>query len=109
MNVIDVSAYLKTGGADLSIVIASPLSGDEPSLTRLLDKIQGYLAHIQSEAFLADAGAAPTPENTRIHVLLHPESASQVRDLLDRCHPWVNSNKASLVVRDLTSDDSGGT
>ena len=109
LNVIDVSGYRKDGGADLAIVVASPLQGDERSQTRLLDKIQGYLGHLQSEEFVADAGIAPTPQNTTITVYLHPESSDAIRDLLDRCHSWVNSEGASLVVQLLTADQLAGT
>jgi len=106
LNVIDVAAYRKGGGADLTIVIASPLADDPRSQTRLLDKIQGYLGHIQSDDFERDAGTKPTPANTTIKVLIHPESASAVRHLLDKCRPWVDSQGATLLVQNL--DVSGG-
>jgi hypothetical protein len=109
LNVLDVSAYLKQGGADLSIVIASPLLFDERSQTRLLDKIQGYLSHIHSDDFRRDAGVAPTPENTKICVLLHPDSAQEIRDLLERCRVWVTSHGATLVVEGLPSGQTNGT
>ncbi len=108
-NVIDVSGYLKSGGADLSIVVASPLQADERSQTRLLDKIQGYLEHLQSDELAADSGAPPSPDNTRIIVLLHPESSDVIRGLLERCSAWVSSNNATLVVRNLTASELGGT
>ena len=109
LNVIDVAGYKKTGGADLSIIVASPLDGDPASQTRLLDKIQGYLSHIQSPEFLADAGVAPDPSNTTINVILHPDSSNVIRELLERCHAWTNEHGASLVVRDLEPSESGGT
>jgi hypothetical protein len=100
LHVLDVAAY-RQGGACLTIVVASPLRDDERSQTRLLDKIQGYLSHIQSDQFLLDAGTRPSPENTTISVVLHPESALAVRDLLMRCDEWVRSQGARLEVRDL--------
>ena len=109
LNVIDVAGYKKDGGADLSIVIASPLDGEPASQTRLLDKIQGYLSHIQSEDFLADAGVPADPSNTTINVLLHPDSSDMIRELLGRCHAWTHEHGASLVVRDLAPDELGGT
>jgi len=101
LRVIDVAGY-RAGGASLSIIVASPLDGSERSQNRLLDKIQGYLGHISSNEFIADSGAAPSPGNTIIEVLLHPDSSETIRGLLDKCHNWVQSNNASLVVRDLT-------
>ena len=109
LNVIDVVGYKKTGGADLSIIIASPLEGDPASQTRLLDKIQGYLSHIQSSDFIADSGAPPDPSNTTINVVLHPDSSNAIRELLERCHAWTNEHGAALVVRDLEQNQSGGT
>ena len=108
LRVIDVASY-GTGGANLSIVVASPLDGSERSQTRLLDKIQGYLGHIASDQFIADAGVSPTPDNTTIEVLLHPASSETIRGLLDKCHDWVLSQNASLVVRHLTDTEMGGT
>ena len=109
LNVIDVAGYKKTGGADLSIIIASPLAGDPASQTRLLDKIQGYLSHIQSPEFLADSGVAPDPSNTTINVILHPGSSNLIRELLERCHAWANEHGASLAVRDFEPGELGGT
>ncbi len=107
LHVIDVAAYLKGGGADLTIVIASPLADDPRSQRRFLDKIQGYLSHIQSDEFQRDAGAKPTPENTTIKVLIHPESSTAVKHLLERCRPWVDSQGATLLVQDLDVSESG--
>lgn len=100
LRVIDVAGY-RTGGAKLTIVIASPLDDSERSQTRLLDKIQGYLGHIASDDFIFDAGTSPTPENTIIEVLLHPDSSETIRGLLGECHDWVHSHNARPVVREL--------
>ena len=97
-KVIDVIAIKKSGGADLSIIVASPLQADPRSQTRLLDKIQGYLGHIISEQFRSEAGV-PTPSNTTITVVLHPDSASVIHDLLANSRDWVQSNDASLVIQ----------
>ena len=109
LRVIDVAAYKKDGGAELSIIVASPLQGDPRSQTRLLDKIQGYLSHLTSDEFLADAGCSPNPGNTTICVALHPGSSSVIQDLLQRCHVWVESNNAKLVVSELSADQLSGT
>lgn len=107
LNVIDVVGYKKEGGADLCVVVASPLAADAESQTRLLDKLEGYLGYIQSGEFLDDSGAPANPENTTINVLLHPDSADAVRELLCRCQQWVNQGGASLVVRNLSSEELG--
>jgi len=107
LRVLDMVGYRADGGATLCIVVASPLDGSEHSQRRLLAKIQGYLAHISSEEFAADAGARPTPENTFIEVALHPKSSGLIRELLEKCHAWVASHNARLVVRDLTDSQMG--
>jgi hypothetical protein len=100
LAVLDVAAILKDGGADLTIVIASPLHSDERSLTRLLNKIQGYLGHIQSPEFQDEAGA-PNPGNTTINVLIHPDSCMEAFDLLERSKDWVLASDATLKVEHL--------
>ena len=100
LAVLDVVTMLKGGGADLHIVIASPLQADQCSLTRLLNKIERYLGYIQSPEFLAQAGS-PTPDNTRIRVHLHPDSAHEVFELLRRSSYWVQANQASLCIEGL--------
>jgi len=109
LGVIDVAAYLKSGGANLTVVAASPLQDDEHSHRRLLDKIQGYLNYIASDQFLEHAHATASPENTTITVALHPDTAPGVYSLLARCHQWVASGRAKLAVRQLSAHELGGT
>lgn len=101
LAVLDVMTVKNGGGADLFIVVASPLMGDSYSQTRLLDKIQGYLGFIGSNEFESQAGS-PDPANTTIIVKLHPDSAPEIHDLLDRSREWVLSGHASLGVQILT-------
>jgi hypothetical protein len=103
LRVIDVATYRQGGGACLDVVVASPLQADERSQTRLLDKLEGYLHHLQSDEFRRDAGGPPTLENTTIAVQLHPDSAPETRELLIRCEAWVADHHARLQVFDLPS------
>jgi hypothetical protein len=107
LEVIDVMGVKKGGGANLVVVVASPLMGDSRSQARLLEKIQGYLRYIGSNEFRAQAGT-PTLDNTTILVKLHPESAPEIRDLLARSREKVLSNNASLIVQSLTHAELGG-
>ena len=106
LSVIDVMTVKEGGGADLFVVVASPLAGDSASQTRLLDKIQGYLGFISSSEFRSEAGV-PTPGNTSVVVKLHPESAPEIHDLLARSKDWVLAGKASLRVQILTQEELG--
>ena len=97
LKAIDINTVKKSGGSDLHIIIASPLKADEYSLTRLLDKIEGYLGHIQSVDYREESGS-PTPENTRIIVNIHPDSDKKAFELLERSKPWSLQNNATLEI-----------
>jgi hypothetical protein len=100
LTALDIFGVKNDGGADLVLIIASPLEADERSQRRLLQKIENYLGFISSEEFLAEAGP-PSPANTKIIVKVHPDSDSAISELLDRCVDWVAENNATLVVEDL--------
>jgi hypothetical protein len=100
LKYIDINAVRKGGGSDLIIVIASPLKSDPYSQNRLLDKIQGYLSHIQSPNFIAESGA-PNPDNTNIIVKIHEDSDHLIFQLLSKCDSWVNESNATLKVEVL--------
>lgn len=97
LDVVDVNTVKIGGGSDLFIVVATPLSGDQRSLERLLRKVERYLEFLQTEDFRSESGD-PSPENTNIIVKLHPSSDRSAFDLLERSKEWVKSNNASLVV-----------
>ncbi|MFC1462706.1 hypothetical protein ACFLQU_03785 [Verrucomicrobiota bacterium] len=96
----DINAVKETGGADLTIVIDSPLPDDQRSGERLVKKIENYLGFINAPEFIAESGD-PTPDNTNIVVALHADSAPITFTLLDKCKPWVLDNNATLVVKHL--------
>ena len=100
LETLDVVTVLSDGGADLFIVVASPLIADRRSLTRLQDKIEAYLRHILSFEFQAEAGE-PSPSNTTIWVKLHSRSAPEVYDFLERSKGWVSANRATLRIKTL--------
>ena len=96
-GVLDMLGIRKGGGADLAILVAAPLMADERSQMRLLHKIAGYLRHIHSRAHQSQAGE-PTAANTTIRVVLHPGTAPEIHELLDRCKPWTLDHDATLKV-----------
>jgi hypothetical protein len=100
LGTLDVVTVLSGGGADLIIVVASPLIADRRSLSRLQDKIEAYLHHILSPEFQAEAGE-PNSGNTTILVKLHPRSAPEVYDFLERSKGWVSANRATLRIETL--------
>ena len=106
LAVIDVMAVKKGGGANLVVVVASPLMNDPRSQTRLLEKIQGYVRYIASDEFRSQAGV-PTKDNTAIVVKLHPDSAPEIGGLLATQRDQVLASNASLVVQFLTPKELG--
>jgi hypothetical protein len=94
---LDFVAQRRLGGADLGIIIATPLDADERSQQRLLDKIELYLRFISSAEFQAEFGA-PDPSTTQILVAIHAESHPAIFDLLNHCQPWAAQNRAALVI-----------
>ncbi|MGS0998773.1 hypothetical protein [Rhodanobacter sp. UC4451_H18] len=104
LGTLDVMATKKDGGADLVIVVASPLMADERSQNRLLEKMEGYLSFISSDEFRSEAGS-PNPDNTHLVVKLHPDSSPAIHDLLRRSESWVLKGNASLKVAILTSSE----
>jgi hypothetical protein len=104
LGALDVMSIKKGGGADLVIVVASPLMADERSQNRLLEKIEGYLSFIGSQEFRSEAGE-PSPDNTQVIVRLHPDSAPAIHDLLARTESWVRNGNASLRVALLTPSE----
>lgn len=97
LDVVDVNTVKKEGGSDLFIVVATPLSGDQRSLERLLRKVERYLEFMRTEEFLAESGT-PSPRNTNIIVKLHPHSDRAAFELLERSKPWVMDNGANLLI-----------
>lgn len=97
MDVVDVNTVKKGGGSDLFIVVATPLSGDERSLKRLLRKTERYLEFLHTDEFRRESGESST-KNTNIIIKIPASSAPAVFDLLERSKPWVADNGATLVI-----------
>jgi hypothetical protein len=97
LSVVDVFKVRKGGGADLYVIAASPIPGTNPALEGLLQKIENYLVHINSNAFRSECGV-PTVENTKIIVKLNPGSDPSARTLLERNAQWIANNSATLVI-----------
>jgi len=73
VGILDIRSVKKTAGADLIVVVASPLRNDERSRRRVVQKVRNYLGYIASEVFTKEHGR-PNPENTTIIFHVHPES-----------------------------------
>ena len=107
IGVIDVETRLKSGGAYYGLVIASPLTADERSQKRLIQKIQHYIEDFHSEKSRQRMGS-PDPEKARIYIVIHPDSAPEIFTLLEQCRSWVEENRIMFSVStDLGPPSSG--
>lgn len=94
---LDFIGKLRTGGAELVMMIFDPLAADERSQRRLLRKFDNYLGFIASPDYLSEFGV-PDPSNTRVVVQIDERSDPIVFELLRRCEPWVRECRATLAV-----------
>ncbi len=97
IGALDVLAKWEDGTRRISIVIANPLDDSPYSQKRLLNKIQNYVAYIESEQYAAEFGK-PSPDKVFVVVNIHKESSPTIFELLGKCVAWVSSGGASLVV-----------
>jgi hypothetical protein len=97
MTNLDVVGKRRGGGADLIIVIATPLAADERSQLRLLKKVALYLGFVASDDYRKEFGA-PDAASAHIVVSINEKSDPAIFDLLERCKLWTLANNATLVV-----------
>ena len=100
LSLIDLMyALYEEDCAVLVLVAAGFVDGTPENQTDLLDKMEGYLKHIQSEAFKADY-----PQSTvYIDVTFDEKPHVLITDLLYKCTTWCKDNGA--VLRFKIGDD----
>ena len=94
---VDVMRSKKSGGADLAVIIATPLQADDRSRQRLLRKLENYVALIRSDDFQAEFGA-PTVEHTSIVVVINRDSDPSMFELLEHRRAPIAEAGIALVV-----------
>lgn len=97
IDVIDVYAVKKTGGATLAIVIASLLDASPRSVFRLFRKLDGYLNFIGSDTFRKECGA-PTLDNTEIDLRCHWHPHADLLAIIETIGGYVESRGARLTL-----------
>ena len=100
LDVCDIEVERKGGGADLIVIIASPMANDMKSRKRLMKKLDNYLGYITSETFATRYGA-PSRATTSITVRYHPDTDAGIKELLNECSGWVEDNGATLRLKPL--------
>jgi hypothetical protein len=81
--------------AVLVLVTAGHVDGSKENQTDLLDKMEGYLNHIQSEEFKKDY----PQDNVYIDVRFNEMPDALITDLLFECQNWVKENGATLRIQ----------
>ncbi|MBS0417713.1 MAG: hypothetical protein JSR66_08365 [Proteobacteria bacterium] len=100
LEVIDIYATKKGGGADLVVIVASPLSADARSMFRLARKLDAYLQEINTDVHRQECGEARR-DTTSIIVRLHPDSDPAIEEVLRTAVGWAENRNASLQVKNL--------
>jgi hypothetical protein len=87
-------------GVRLGVVIASPLSNDERSKQRLIQKLKGYVREfsILREQWLTEN---PEPMKAWLYISIHPESDPEIFQIIDQFGSWIESNSITVIVREL--------
>ena len=96
LSLIDiVYANDKEDSAVLVLVTAGHIDGSKETQTDLLDKMEGYLKHIQSEEFKKDY----PQNNVYIDICFEEMPDVHITDLLFKCQNWVKENGATLRIK----------
>lgn len=79
----------------LELVTAGYIDGEPETQKDLLDKMEGYLGHIQSDVFKKDY-----PQSTvYIDVTFTETPDARITDLLYHCIPWCKDNGAIMRLK----------
>lgn len=97
INSIDIVGERTDGGIDLYIVIVEKIEESEKLQTQLLDKIENYLAYINSLQFRKDY---PSVSVDKVYIKLKftKKPSEILLKWLDEIEIWVNSNGVNLII-----------
>ena len=79
----------------LVLVTSGYVDGSAETQNNLLDKMEGYLRHIQSDEFKQEYAS----NKVFIEVNFSEEPDVLITDLLAKCESWCEENGATLIVR----------
>jgi len=95
LNLIDILAETKAGEVILGLVCNGFIDGKPETQTALLDKMEGYLKHIQSEEFQKKYSQWPII----LRVTFTEKPDPLIFDLLYKCQAWVNDFGVTLEIK----------
>jgi hypothetical protein len=93
-------------GVRLGVVIASPMSNDDRSKQRLIQKLKGY---VREFSILREQWVAENPESMKawLYISIHPESDPEIFQIIDQYSSWIESNSITVIVRKLERQAEG--
>lgn len=94
LHKIDIMAESKTGEVLMVLVCNGYIDGSPETQKVLLDKMEGYLNHIKSEAFQKEYPNRPVILRTTFS----EKPDRLILDLLYKCQTWANDYGAALEI-----------
>ena len=94
LDKIDILAETKTGEVIMILVCNGFIDGSPETQKALLDKMEGYLNHIQSEEFQKEYGGWPV----MLRVTLGREPDENILALLGKCPEWADDYGVKLEI-----------
>lgn len=96
LSLIDIIYTRPTEESVVLVLVASGyVDGSAETQNNLLDKMEGYLRHIQSDEFQKEYAS----NKVFIEVNFSEEPDVLITDLLAKCESWCEENGATLIVR----------
>ena len=95
LDKIDLQYDTDDGTTHLVLCCAGYIDGKPETQGALLDKLEGYLNHIQSDAFRAEY----PNQRVVVEITFEEEPAPLMRQLLFKCQPWVTESGAELAIK----------
>ena len=94
LHKIDIMAETKTGEVLMVLVCNGFIDGSPETQKALLDKMEGYLNHTQSEKFQKEYGGWPVI----LRVTLGSKPDEPILALLSKCPAWAESYGVKLEI-----------
>lgn len=94
LHLIDIMAEKKTGEVLLGLVCNGFIDGKPETQTALLDKMEGYLAHTQSDEFQTEYHG----RTVILRVFFNEKPDQLILDLLYKCIDWTSDFGVTLEI-----------
>ncbi len=97
-NIIDIIGERKDGGIELYVISAGAFDDSSEQQTLLLDKIENYLAYINSNQFGEDFPSI-SKDNKWIILELDEKPSQLFMNLCEKINDWIKENDVNFSLR----------